>query len=68
MTEQSNGQLSKASPTILVVDDERSIIKLCKALLEGAGFTVLEADGSSDALKICCSPTWCYRHLVFNSL
>ncbi len=41
------------SPTILVVDDERSILNLCKVLLEGAGFTVLEADGSSEALKIC---------------
>ena len=41
------------SPTILVVDDEGSIVKLCKALLEAAGFHVLEADGSSEALKIC---------------
>ena len=41
------------SPTILVVDDEPSIIKLCKTLLEGSGFTVLQAEGSSDALKIC---------------
>jgi CheY-like chemotaxis protein len=44
---------SEASSTILVVDDELPIIKLCKALLEGAGFTVLEAEGSSEALKIC---------------
>ncbi|MCS6306284.1 MAG: response regulator [Nitrospira sp.] len=42
-----------ASPTILVVDDELPIIRLCKALLEGAGFVVLEADGSSEGLKIC---------------
>jgi DNA-binding NtrC family response regulator len=40
-------------PTVLVVDDEVPIIKLCKALLESAGFMVLEADGSSEALKIC---------------
>ena len=40
-------------PTILVVDDERSIVQLCKALLETAGFHVLEAEGSSEALKIC---------------
>jgi DNA-binding NtrC family response regulator len=39
--------------TILVVDDEPSILKLCTALLEGAGFTVLQAEGSSDALRIC---------------
>lgn len=43
----------KATSTILVVDDEVPTIKLCKALLEGAGFIVLEAEGSSDALKIC---------------
>lgn len=53
MTEQRGGQSSAGSPTILVVDDEFPIIKLCKAFLEGAGFTVLEADGSPDALKTC---------------
>ena len=51
-TAQSS-QLSERAATILVVDDEHSILALCKALLEGAGFAVLEADGSSDALKIC---------------
>lgn len=44
---------SAGSQTILVVDDERSILNLCKALLEEAGFTVLEAEGSSDALRLC---------------
>jgi CheY-like chemotaxis protein len=53
MPDQRNGHGSKASPTILVVDDELPILRLCKALLEEAGFTVLEADGSSEALKIC---------------
>jgi len=42
-----------ASPSILVVDDEPAITKLCKTILEQAGFSVLEADGSSEALKIC---------------
>ncbi len=41
------------SPTILVVDDELTITKLCKAILQQAGFSVLAADGSSEALKIC---------------
>ena len=41
------------SPTILVVDDELSITKLCKTILQQAGFSVLNADGSSEALKIC---------------
>ena len=38
--------------TILVVDDESSIVTLCKELLEQAGFTVLGAEGSSEALKL----------------
>ncbi len=41
------------SPTILIVDDEVSIVRLCTALLEEAGYTVLGADGSPEALKIC---------------
>ena len=40
-------------PTILVIDDEASIVRLCTALLQEAGFTVLGADGSPEALKIC---------------
>ena len=41
------------SPTILVVDDEPAITNLCKTILQQAGFSVLAADGSSEALKIC---------------
>ena len=41
------------SPTILVVDDEPTITKLCKTMLQQAGFSVLDADGSSEALRIC---------------
>jgi CheY-like chemotaxis protein len=44
---------SNGSATILVVDDEPSILRLCHTLLEGTGFTVLGAEGSSEALKIC---------------
>src|SRR5689334_18064871 len=53
MKEHGNGLLAESVPTILVVDDEAAITRLCKAILERSGFTVLEADGSSDALKIC---------------
>jgi DNA-binding NtrC family response regulator len=53
MERPQGGQSSEASPTILVVDDELQVLTLCKALLEGSRFTVLEADGSSEALKIC---------------
>ena len=49
----SNNPLPHTSATILVVDDAPSIIKLCRALLQPEGFTILEADGSSEALKIC---------------
>lgn len=41
------------SPTILVVDDEPAVTKLCKTILQQAGFSVFEAEGSSEALKIC---------------
>ena len=53
MSGQQNIVPQSQSPTILVVDDELSITKLCKAILQQAGFSVLDADGSSDALKIC---------------
>ena len=53
MKTQQDTTSSAGLPTILVVDDEPSITRLCKVLLEGSGFTVLEADGSSEALKIC---------------
>ena len=39
--------------TVLVVDDEPAIVRLCRLILEGEGGTVLSASGSSDALKIC---------------
>ena len=41
------------SQTILVVDDEPTVTKLCKTMLQQAGFSVLDTDGSSEALKIC---------------
>lgn len=39
--------------TVLVVDDESTVINLCKTILQSAGWTVLTADDSSDALKLC---------------
>ncbi len=38
--------------TILVVDDEMSIVRLCAAILEEAGFSVLPATNSAEALKL----------------
>jgi len=53
MAGQRHDLSSAVLPTILVVDEELPIINLCKALLEEAGFSVIGADGSSEALKIC---------------
>lgn len=53
MPGQQNIQSPAVSTTILVVDDEPAVTKLCKTILQQAGFTVLDADGSSEALKIC---------------
>lgn len=52
MASQQHIQSIAKRATILVVDDESSIITLCKTLLEEAGFLVLASDGSSDALKL----------------
>ena len=38
--------------TILVVDDDPSTRLICTKTLRAAGFTVLEAEGSSESLKI----------------
>lgn len=53
MSEQQNLAPQTLAQTILVVDDEPTVRKLCKTILEQAGFSVLDADGSSEALKIC---------------
>jgi CheY-like chemotaxis protein len=53
MSGQQNIVPQSQSPTILVVDDEPTITKLCKEILQQTGFSVLVADGSSEALKIC---------------
>ncbi len=53
MSEQQQAIPQTKPPTILVVDDEPSITKLCKTILQQAGFSVLTTEGSSDALKIC---------------
>ena len=39
--------------TVLAVDDDPDALQLCRLFLEKAGFSVLSANGSSEALKIC---------------
>ena len=53
MSEQQDTVPASLPQTILVVDDESAITKLCKTILQQAGFSVLDADDSSEALKIC---------------
>lgn len=53
MADQRDTPPPNGSPTILVVDDEPSIVRLSQGFLEEAGFTVLGAEGSSEALRIC---------------
>jgi two-component system cell cycle sensor histidine kinase/response regulator CckA len=43
---------SAGTKTILVVDDDPSTMLICVKTLRAEGFTVLEAEGSSEALKI----------------
>jgi DNA-binding NtrC family response regulator len=53
MGEQPASRSSGTSQTILVVDDDSTILLICTKKLEEAGFKVLQAEGSSEALKIC---------------
>lgn len=53
MSDQQDINSRSLSQTILVVDDEPAITKLCKTILQQAGFSILNAEGSSEALKIC---------------
>jgi CheY-like chemotaxis protein len=44
---------SLTTRTILLVDDNFALLKLIKALLEGAGFHILAANSPIEALNIC---------------
>lgn len=46
---------SSHEKTILVVDDDLSTMLICVKTLRAEGFTVLEAEGSPEALKILAS-------------
>jgi CheY-like chemotaxis protein len=53
MDTQASTHPSRAlSRTILVVDDDPSMRLICVKTLRAAGFTVLEAEGSSESLQI----------------
>lgn len=42
----------KGTGRILVMDDERPILQLCRRILENAGYTVLTADRGEEAIRI----------------
>jgi CheY-like chemotaxis protein len=44
---------SAQGKTVLAVDDDPDALNVCRVFLEKAGFSVLSATGSSEALKIC---------------
>jgi DNA-binding NtrC family response regulator len=47
------GSPQSTKQTIIAVDEDTAIIHLCATILEQAGFSVLPATNSSEALKIC---------------
>jgi CheY-like chemotaxis protein len=53
MTNQSHAAPDQKSQTVLIVDDDPSMLLLCSTKLERAGYKVLQAAGSSEALKTC---------------
>jgi CheY-like chemotaxis protein len=50
---QSAVPQSGHKPTVLVVDDDPTVVALCRNILQQAGCSVLSASGSSEALKLC---------------
>jgi CheY-like chemotaxis protein len=55
---RSTGSESGRRPTtILVVDDEPSVLALVRTMLWRAGFTVLEASGGEQALEVAAGQT-----------
>ncbi len=52
MPDSSSQPASHHSATILVVDDEESVLSLVRTMLWRAGFTVLEAPGAEEALRV----------------
>lgn len=52
MLEAPDLHTQEGQPTVLVVDDEPTLVALVRTMLWRAGFTVLEATGPEEALRI----------------
>ena len=50
------GPLTLASPTVLVVDDEKNIRRTLEMVLSGEGYRVIEAERAEQALDIISNP------------
>ena len=50
--------------TILIVDDEPSVLRLMAATVRTAGYEVLQADGGDEALAICESHARCLDLMI----
>src|SRR5262245_8059109 len=55
MPKVGEGVVTSRPATILVVEDEPAIRRMIRAVLQRAGFTVLEAANGSQALLVCRS-------------
>ena len=51
-TNPSCGQREPTGSTILLVEDETDVREVTRAVLENAGYRVLESDGPEDALRL----------------
>jgi CheY-like chemotaxis protein len=47
------GELPRGSETILIVEDEKEVLTLAGRILRRQGYSVLEASGREEALKVC---------------
>ena len=66
---RSTGSESGRRPTtILVVDDEPSVLALVRTMLWRAGFTVLEAPGGEQALRLASEQTAAIQLLLTDVL
>jgi two-component system cell cycle sensor histidine kinase/response regulator CckA len=50
--------------TILVVEDEPSVVRYLVIILQGEGYEVLQADGGDEALAICKSDACCFDLMI----
>ena len=57
MLRSSGSEEGRRPTTILVVDDEPSVLALVRTMLWRAGFTVLEAPGGDEALSLASGHT-----------